>query len=159
MKVKCFFVPTFLLALLSVAALASDELPSSTIEKSLVILRSSGNYSAAAKTAKEASQSLGIKLNLRGLSPNKKTGLTFSKESCMSGPIQEFPCYQARGKNDDGEYLSVEFSSEYKEMRPGLFIVVAYSGDKTGAQDTLKKSKSKFKDAYIKTVKRYMAGE
>ncbi len=139
--------------------LAQAENDTALMEKSFVILRSTPKYAEAKSGAEEASKALGVKLDLRGLAEDKKTGLTFSRKSCMEGPMQEFPCYWSRGKNDDGEYLSVEYSSAYKDMKPGLYVVVAYSGAKKEASPVLKKILAKYKDAYTKIVHIYMAGE
>jgi hypothetical protein len=130
------------------------------VKKSLVIISSTKDYSIALKIAKEASKTTAIPLNLRDLLENKKTGLSFDKKICMEGPIQEYPCYQKRGKFDDGKYISIEYSSDYKEMTPKLYIVIIYSGEDVNvAKSTLEKVKSLYKDAFLKNVKIYMAGE
>ncbi len=127
------------------------------IKKSLVIISSSKDYSGALKVAQEASSKIAIPLNLRALSENKKAGLSFDKKTCIAGPVQEYPCYQKRGKYDDGTYISIEYSSEYKEMTPELYIVVVYSGSEAGKiNSTLEKVKSLYKDAFRKNIKIYM---
>ncbi len=148
-----------LVLLLFAPPLVAQEMPNPLVAKSFVILASSPQYEVAKTSAEKASQTLKIKLELRGLLPNAKTGLTADKQMCLASQFQEFPCYQARGKYDDGEYISIEYSSAYKEMKRGLFIVLAYSGEKKEAASILKKIKTTFKDAYIKPVKIYMAGE
>jgi hypothetical protein len=52
---------------------------------------------------------------------------TYSRSVCEANGW-DYPCYVARGRYDDGAYLSVEPSNEYGEMRPGYFVVVACSG-------------------------------
>jgi hypothetical protein len=128
-------------------------------EKSFVILMSTKSYDNARKVAEEASKSLKIKLNSRGLSPHIITGLTFDEKTCLAPPIEDYPCYVRREKYDDGEYISIEYSTEYKEMKPGYYIVIAFSGDKKTTITVLSKSKTHFKDASQKTVKIYMPGE
>ncbi len=148
-----------LVLLLFARSTIAQEMPNPLVAKSFVIIASSSQYEVAKTIAEKASQTVKIKLELRGLLPNTKTGLTADKKNCLESLFQEFPCYQARGKYDDGEYVSIEHSSAYKEMKHGLFIVIVYSGEKKEAAIMLKKIKTTFKDAYIKPVKIYMAGE
>ena len=139
---------------------AEQGIDSKVQKKSLVIISSTKDYSSALRVAQDASKKTAIPLNLRDLSENKKTGLSFSNKICMEGPVQEYPCYQKRGKFDDGKYISIEYSSNYTEMAPNLYIVIAYSGsDVNESKSTLEKVKSFYNDAFQKNVKIYMAGE
>ncbi|MEZ0391422.1 MAG: hypothetical protein ACAH59_04355 [Pseudobdellovibrionaceae bacterium] len=156
MKSKLF---VFVFFFLSAATLKAEKMPNPEIKKYFVILASSQDYENAKATAEKSSQDLKIKLDLRGLNPDKKSGLSFDKKTCLEGPTQEFPCYNQRGKFDDGEYISIEYSNSYKEMKPGLYIVVAFSGEKKLAGTELKKIKRTHQDAYLKEIKVYMAGE
>jgi len=124
------------------------------IDKDFVIIYSTKNYNEAHKIAISAAEKLELKLDLRDLKPSKKTGLTFSKEDCE----YDYPCYIARGRWDDGKYISIEYTDYYREFQPGYYVVIAHSGEK-GSQEvlqTLKKSKIIYKDAYIKTANIYI---
>lgn len=138
---------------------AEDIMPNPEVKKYFVILASTTDYKKAKAKAEKVNQDLKFKLDLRSLIPDKKIGLSFDKSKCLEGPTQEFPCYNPRGKFDDGEYLSVEYSNSYKEMKSGFYIVVAYSGEKKTAETELKKIKPTYNDAYLKVIKIYMAGE
>lgn len=129
----------------------------SEVPKQLIIVRSTKNYSEALAAAKEAAQKLGKKLDLHGLTPNPKTGLSLSQEACKgSGGSDEkdYPCYEARGdgnaQNDD--YISIEYSSWYKGFAKDYFIVVAGVTDEKGAaaEKLLAQVKKVYKDAYGK---------
>src|SRR5882757_2957588 len=80
------------------------------VKVNFVIIQSTKNYDSAKATALTAAKKLQIKLNLRGLKPNKKSGLTFSKNDCENEG--GYPCYIARGRYDSGEYVSIEWSNE-----------------------------------------------
>ena len=73
---------------------AEQGIDSKVQKKSVVIISSTKDYSSALRVAQEASKKTAIPLNLRDLSENKKTGLSFSNKICMEGPVQEYPCYQ-----------------------------------------------------------------
>lgn len=54
---------------------------------------------------------------------------TYPRDVCeLNG--WDYPCYVARGRFDDGAYLSVEPSDAYTGMNPGYFVVVAASGSR-----------------------------
>jgi hypothetical protein len=95
-------------------------------------------------------------LDLRGLAPNKESGLTFSKAACKEDEI-DYPSYFARGR-EDGIYVSIEYSDAYPAFAKGYYIVVAASGSKNepDMQATYKKIKAYSKDAYFKSSKVYM---
>lgn len=126
------------LALCSNAGYSQQKQWNTEVPKQIIILSSTKNYNEALATAKEAAKKLGKELNLRGHSPNPKTGLSLSKEDCAgSGGSDErdYPCYEARGdgnaENDD--YISIEYSSWYKGFAKDLYIVVAGVTDEKGA--------------------------
>lgn len=114
----------------------------------------------------EGGKRAAIKLDLRGLIPSKDKfiGLSLPADTCAKYSEEEFgvkddsPCYLARGRWDDGIYISIEYSTAYKEFREGYFIVVVGS---SGEKDpplmaALEKVKTKYSDAYIKISKVYM---
>lgn len=134
------------------------------VQKDFAIILSSKDYNSAYKIAVEASQKLNIKLDLRDLIPcnDPKLGLTFKPEICIE-QTKEFEqidstCYIARGRFDDGIYVSIEYSSAYLNFREGYYIVIIGSGETKDANlvNTLNLAKKVYKDAYIKTSKVYM---
>lgn len=129
----------------------------SEVPKQIIIIKSSKNYEEALATARDAAKRLNKKLDLRGLRPDPKIGLTMSESDCHgTGGSDDlgYPCYQARGdgnaENDD--YISVEYSNVYKGMTKGFYIVVAGITDISGAaaEKQLAQVKQVFSDAYGK---------
>ncbi len=122
--------------------------------KRFVIILSTKDYTKAKAAAIKASWELSQKLDLRELKPNKKNGLTYSRKDCESEG--GYPCYICRGRYDDGDYVSIEWSDAFKGFAKGFYIVVAYSGNKKEATTVLTKAKTIFKDAYIKKSEVYI---
>jgi len=146
-----FFLFIFLTAITQIV-FAQNE--TAFVEKSFVIIQSTKNYTTARRTAEKAAMQLKSKLDLRGLKPSKKTGLTFSKADCENDG--GYPCYIARGRYDDGDYVSIEWSDEFDRFAKGYYIVLIYSGNKQEAGKILQKAKPVFKDAYYKQAKVYV---
>ncbi|MGG9961636.1 hypothetical protein [Ferruginibacter sp. SUN106] len=124
------------------------------IKKTFVIIQSTKNYAAAKATAEKATKELKQKLDFRGLKPHKETGLTFSNAICKNDG--GYPCYIARGRYDDGDYISIEWSDAFDKFAKGYYVVVIYSGNKTAAEITLQKARKTFKDAYAKDAAIYV---
>lgn len=84
-------------------------------------------------------------------------GLTWPREECEKEPLYPFPCYVARGRFDPGVYLSVERSDAYATFTPGLFIVIAASGEPGSPEltSTLTKVRKAHPDAYVKQERVY----
>jgi hypothetical protein len=132
---------------------AQNEKPYS--EKKFVILKSTKNYAEAKAVAVKAAKILYQKLDLRDLKPNKKTGLTFSDATCENEG--GYPCYIARGRYDDGDYISIEWSNAINGFAKGYYVVIAGSSPSTAeALGFLKKVKKSFKDAYLKKAAVYI---
>jgi hypothetical protein len=125
---------------------------SDIVQKGMIVMRSTKNYNEAKKFAEKASKKLSLKLDLRELTPNKQEGLTFSQFECEDNGW-EYPCYIFRGRYDDGEYISIEYSNGLNNFTEGIYIVIAASGDNTITQPSLKKIKKVYKNAYVKQVK------
>lgn len=147
--------------LFSTVSINAQEVDSSMadqyVEKEFVIILSSKNYEAALKTAKEAAVKLKVKLDLRGLKKNRETGLTWDKKTCDTDWFG-YPCYVARGRYDDGEYISIEHSSAYTGFKEGYYIVIA-AGGFAGSSDlkkSLTRARKGYKDAYSKRSKVYI---
>lgn len=139
-------------------ALAVSAELEATVEKQFVILKSTKSYKEARGVAEKSAETLKIKLDLRGLSENKELGLTFDKKVCEEEGGFEFPCYIARGRFDDGEYISIEYSSAYEGFSDGYYIVVvsSYPRGSEEIQATLRKVRTLYEDAYAKTSKVYV---
>jgi hypothetical protein len=132
---------------------AQEERP--YIKKAFVIIQSTKDYAAAKLTAEKAASQLHQKLDLRELKPNKKTGLTFTDSVCENEG--GYPCYIARGRYDNGDYVSIEWSNAFEGFAKGFYIVVISSGLDTEATNTiLKNAKKKFKDVYAKKAEIYV---
>jgi len=126
-------------------------------DKEFVVVRSTPSFDEATKTAAEAAAGLGIKLNRRGLSPNLRTGLTFSREECARRQFP-YPCYVPRGRGDNGTYASVEWSSEYERFDRALYVVMIASHE-LGSRETrraLEAARRIYPAAYSKRVKVYV---
>lgn len=150
---KTFFLLLSVICFSWQSSAAQD--PGPFVKKSFVIIQSTKSYAAAKATALKASSKLNFKLDLRGLVPNKKTGLTDTKSNCEEDGVGEYPCYYSRGRYDDGEYVSIEWSAAFPEFTKGYYIVIIASGD-ADAKPALAKAKKIFKDAYIKKAEVYL---
>jgi hypothetical protein len=96
------------------------------LDKEFVVIKSSASFKEATESAAKAAADLRVGLNLRGLSPDLRTGLTFSREECARSDYP-YPCYVPRGRSD-GAYASVEWSSKYDLFAKGLYVVMIASG-------------------------------
>jgi hypothetical protein len=132
----------------------NEQMEAPYVKKGMVILQSTKNYAAAKKTAQQAAAKLLIKLDFRGLVANKKSGLTYSHKSCENEG--GYPCYIARGRYADGEFISIEYSNAIEGFAKGYYIVVAACGDKDITAPALAKAKKIYKDAYVKNTNVYM---
>ena len=123
------------------------------VDKSFLIAKSTTSYKEAKSFSEKISKTLGIGINYRRLTFNKSEFLSFSKEECTQNGW-EYPCYEPRGRYDDGEYISIEHTNWYDEFSNGYYIVVVASGK--DAPKTLLKVKKHYSDAYVKKAKVYM---
>jgi hypothetical protein len=139
--------------------------PECYVRKYFLLIQSSSDYKSALQTAQNAAKGLNIKLDLRGLIPDKNPhiGLSLPADTCIKYSEQEggdgdSSCYMARGRWDDGVYISIEYSNAYDGFSKGYYIViVGSSSEKDPAlMATLEKVKTKYSDAYIKASKVYM---
>jgi hypothetical protein len=132
---------------------AQEERP--YIKKAFVIVQSTKNYAIAKLTAEKAARQLHQKLDLRELRPNKKIGLTYADSVCENEG--GYPCYISRGRYDNGDYVSIEWSNAFEGFKKGFYIVVISSGlDAAGTNEVLKNAKKYFKDAYAKKAEIYV---
>jgi len=129
------------------------------LKKDFLLISSTKDYKSALLTAQKASKALDIKLDLRGLINANDTlvGLTLPSDSCLKYSGDSI-CYIARGRWDDGTYISIEYSNAYQSFAKGYYIVVVGSAENKNLElkAILKKAKTKYPTAYIKTSKVYM---
>jgi hypothetical protein len=134
---------------------------SMTKDYSFVIVISTTDYDEALERAIDASEKLGYKLDLRGLVPNEKMGLTLPKDVCegiCGGDIVDYPQYLPRDSWGDTKYVSVEYSNGFDGYNPGYYIVIVASGEKGDpvVQEALKEAQAVYNDAYAKTCQVWM---
>lgn len=122
------------------------------VSTGFLIILSTKNYEGALKLAKEACTNLSLDFNSRGLYADAELGLN-SDEICGCG---ETHGYIARGRSDDGNYISIEYTDAYETFSDGYYIVVVASGKRSELKPTLKKVKQHYKDAYIKNSDVYI---
>ena len=152
---KAIILFIFLSNLFASYAQTDDAEPRPYINKHFCIILSTKSYTEANKIAIQASKLFKIKLDYRDLLPNKKIGLTLSKTDCEA-QSWEFPAYYSRGRDDDGEYISIEYSNAFSGYTKGYYIVVVASGNKMETNKTLIKVKKKYKTAYVKQSEVYV---
>jgi hypothetical protein len=132
--------------------------PDPWIKKQVLILMSTRDYQAALKRAAEAAAALALRLKTNDLKADRTLGLTWPKEKCENSGWG-YPCYPSRGRYDDGAFVSVEYSSAFGGFKPGFYIVVA-AMESANSQEfvpaTLKKARTAYPDAYVKTTPVYM---
>ena len=149
----------FALLLAFPVLLTGQSNPDCYSKKDFLIISSTKQYNNALMLAEKASKELNLKLKLRNLKPvsRKNFGLSLSEKICKKEYNEKY-CYIARGRWDDGVYISIEYSSAYLDFSEDYYIVIVASGDRKtkGIRATLKTVKTKYKDAYIKTSKVYM---
>jgi hypothetical protein len=136
---------------------AEQYIREATIKVEFVIVKSTPSYAEAHRTALDASKRLGLKLDLRDLSPTENGGLSFPKASCEADGWTS-PCYVARGRHDAGVYVSVEYSNAYSDFKPGLYLVIVASGRRgePPTRKALERARSVYPDAYAKIAGVYM---
>jgi len=153
-NMKQFIVSIAFLSLLCTFAFSKNELISQMLKKSFLIVKSTTEYIEAKQFAEEFSKKSGIEMNLRSLQYSKKIGLTQTMEACISEGY-DYPCYVARGRYDDGMYISIEYSNAYSGFTEGYYIVMIRSEEKV-PEIFLKEIKMFVPDAYIKYTSVYM---
>jgi len=130
---------------------------SQTVDKGFIIISAGKNYDAMKILAQKVAQKLNYELNLRELIPNETTGLTYPKNICNEEDM-EYPWYSKRGFYDEGEYVSIEYTTDYDGFTPNLYIIVVSNHDKGSQEltDALTHVKKYYKSAYIKYSEFYM---
>jgi hypothetical protein len=125
--------------------------------KSFVVVKMNKQYEDAKRDAIEASRQLKLRIDLRGLSYNAEEGLSLSEAECDSNGWS-YPTNYPRGRFDDGNYVSIEWSNAFDHLTKGNYIVVVSSGEKKkpSLRNMLDKSLKFFPGAFIANSKVYM---
>jgi hypothetical protein len=124
------------------------------VEKDFVVLPAVESYSAARKLASNAVVHLGLKLDLRDAKSDGRGGLTFSRATCAANDW-DYPCFVARGRYDDGAYVSIDEVRRFSAFSgPGYLVILASGrrGDRV-AREVLEKAHGFFPKAAITTDK------
>lgn len=137
----------------SFSLVVSEPIAQQVLTKSFLIAKSTKSYEEAKTFSLNLSAKSGIKTDFRGLVANPTWGLSEVKESCQEQSFI-FPCYVARGRYDDGVYISIEYSDAYSGFVKGYYIVIVASGEVS--RKLLLQIKSVLPDAYIKYSTVYM---
>lgn len=126
-------------------------------ERDFLIIVSTKNIKEAFTLAKKASEKTGYRFRDNALQKDSVSGATFPIDTCKTFGF-EFPCYVARGRYDDGAYLSVEYSDAYSGFKKGYFIVIAANGHKDNEdfKKAVKKIKLQYPKSYIKRTTVYL---
>lgn len=141
----------FTLVLLCVFASKAQE-DYNFIKQSFLIIHSTKDYSAALETAKDAEDKLGLEYRESEYIPDETEGF-ISDVVCGCGEIHG---YFPRGSHDDGNYISIEYSSSYDGFSEGYYIVIVSSGQKFTVKKLLPLVKKSFAQAYIKNAEVYV---
>ncbi len=132
---------------------ASETIGLPMVTKPFLIVKSTKSYSEAKYFAQRLALKSGIKIDLRGVYPHVKIGLSEPKEVCVENGF-EAPCYVPRGRYDDGTYISIEYSSAYNGFAKGYYIVMVASGEISNK--VVSHIKQYVPDAYVKKSTVYM---
>ena len=131
-----------------------------TVPKAFVVLATADSYAHALRSARRASQELGLRIDLRGLRFHKAGNtLTFGRATCDNdAAFGSYPCYLPRGRWDDGAYLSIELADHYSASARARFVIVAASGDASDPvlKAMLRKARATFPAVRLEAMPIYM---
>jgi hypothetical protein len=130
-----------------------EMLKQQSVEKEFLIVKTTKVYSDAKKFVIDFSKRSAITIDLRGVLYREDLGLTSKKEECIESGFS-YPCYIARGRYDDGVYLSIEHSDAYEGFTKGYYVVIAASGEVDS--ETIGTVKEFIPDSYVKKSSIYM---
>lgn len=127
------------------------------VKKDFLILMSTKYLDEAYKFARSVAAKTGFMFRDMKLTMDSLNGVTFPRDSCTAFGF-EFPCYLARGRWDDGGYISIEYSDAYQGFTKGYFIVMAASGykDQEEYSNAYKHVKKLYPKSYAKRTSVYM---
>jgi hypothetical protein len=126
--------------------------PAEMAEKDFVVLPAIASYAEARRVASTAARRLGLKLDLRRARPDGHGGLTFSPADCQANDW-EHPCYVARGRDDDGAYVSVDEARRFFDGEDEGYLVILGSGPKNdpSTRAVAEKAQALFPAAEVRT--------
>ena len=151
MKKTLLSILFFTVIILS-ATEVNTQIQQQSIKKDFLIMKSTKSYTEAENFAEEVAIRMEMKY-MKEVQYSKETGLTYSRKMCEEGYL-EYPCYVARGRYDDGMYISIEYSNAYEGFAKGYYLVIVASGNY--AKTILKKVKKYESSAYVKSASIYM---
>jgi hypothetical protein len=95
---------------------------------------------------------LGLKLDLRRARSDGHGGLTFSPADCKANDWGH-PCYVARGRDDDGAYVSIDDARRFFEGEEQGYLVILGSGPKNDPSTRAleEKARTLFPSAEVRT--------
>lgn len=150
-----YILVIFLLAFSINGNAQSEPFEASYATESFVIIMSTKSYAAAKMMAVEASKKLNLKLDLRDLKPNKEGGLTHTRAIC-EGQGWDYPCYVSRGRELQGEWVTIDYSNAFKGFTKGYYIVTTAGAEPSLIKTALKKVQKVYKNAYAKQTEVYI---
>ena len=157
MTMKAVIATFFCLYFVSLC-FSQNETVNQETKKYFVITASTKSYESALESANSIAKSMKLKLDLRGLQENEENdGLTWDGAECQENGWEP-PCYVARGRYDDGGYVSIEWSNAFQGFSKGYYIVVvaSYSDNNDKLKATLLSAKEHVPSAYSKSSNVYM---
>jgi hypothetical protein len=127
------------------------------VVKEFVIVRSTASFQEATGAAADAAAALGIRRASATVPATDGPGLTFPPETCRESALP-YPCYVARGRYDDGAYVSIEWSDAYEGFAKGLYLVMVASGAVGSSENRLMlgRARERYADAYAKRAMVYL---
>ncbi|MBC7863588.1 MAG: hypothetical protein IAF38_11470 [Bacteroidia bacterium] len=147
-----FFTKLFLCLFLFSAGITLAQNNTDAFEKkSFVILFSGKDFDSTLSFAKTSAKKLKLKFDESRVQKDSLTHLTFPKTICESNGFSS-PCYVARGRFDDGIYISIEYSDDYNGFAKGYYLVIAASGEPADAK--LKSEFQKIKKSFPKSYRK-----
>lgn len=155
MKCNLWIACSILLLLSNVSAYAQD--PNAFVKKGFLIVASCVTLKEAKAIAETAALKTGIPFHDEKLEQTERGNVSFPASDCEADGF-EYPCYVARGRYDDGEYISIEYSDAYEGFKTGYFIVIAasYAEKHKDLKTTQHKVRKFYPSAYIKNSKVYI---
>jgi hypothetical protein len=123
-----------------------------TVKKHFLIALSSPDFQSAQTFAQKVASDLNLPWDSSYHIPDDSLGF-ISTDTCTCGINHG---YIPRGRYDDGQYVSVEWSTAYNTFSDGLYVVIVASGPRKELKSFLRKVKQTVPTAYIKEADVYI---
>ncbi len=161
---KAFFLFLLLIAFSGVGRAADDDFDPKllTRDRMIVILGSFKDFKEAKSHAQAVSRTSGVPFSLQGMIYDKKRGLILpddDSDAIYAGSyiLRRYNMTVLPGSKDKSEFISVERSDAYPNLRPGYYIVVGGLYDTPReANRALARFRLPAADAYTKKTRVYM---